>query len=123
MLLKSSCAILNCFSCVLPFVRLCTVAHCHQKSVPLSTGFSRQEYWSGLPCSSPGDLTDQGMESASLISPALAGEFFTTSTTRESLKSAYKIKKSQCMFSCFNHEECCQVSSISWEHFTTLFYI
>ena len=40
---------------------------------------SRQEYWSGLPCQSPGDLLNSGIESASLRSPALAGRFFTTS--------------------------------------------
>ena len=44
-------------------------------------GFSRQEYWSGLPCSSPGDLPDPGIEPASLTSPALAGGFFTSNTT------------------------------------------
>ena len=42
-------------------------------------GFPRQEYWSGLPCSSPRDLPDPGMEPTSLMSPALAGRFFTTS--------------------------------------------
>ena len=44
-------------------------------------GFSRQEYWSGLPCPPPGDLPDPGIEPASLTSPALAGGFFTTSAT------------------------------------------
>ena len=39
-------------------------------------GFSRQEYWSGLPFPSPGDLPDPGIEHASLKSPALAGGFF-----------------------------------------------
>ena len=43
--------------------------------------FSRQEYWSGLPCLPPGDLSDPGIETA--LSPALAGEFFTNSTTWE----------------------------------------
>ena len=38
-------------------------------------GFSRQEYWSGLPFPPPGDLPDTGMEPAS---PKLTGEFFTT---------------------------------------------
>ena len=42
-------------------------------------GFSRQEYWSGMPCPPPGDLPDPGIEPASLMSPALAGRFFTTS--------------------------------------------
>ena len=46
-------------------------------------GFSRQEYWSGLPCPPPGDLLDSGIEPKSLMSPALAGGFFTTSATRE----------------------------------------
>ena len=42
---------------------------------PLSLGFSRQEYWSRLPFSSPGDLPDPGIKPTS---PALAGGFFTT---------------------------------------------
>ena len=44
---------------------------------PLSMGFSRQEYWSGLPFPSPGDLPDPGTEPASSAFPALAGGFFT----------------------------------------------
>ena len=48
---------------------------------PLSMGFSRQEYWSGLPFSFPGDLSNQRIEALSLASPALEGRFFTTSTT------------------------------------------
>ena len=47
---------------------------------PLSKGFSR-EYWSGFPCSPPGDLPNQGIELTSLLSPALTGRFFTTSAT------------------------------------------
>ena len=46
---------------------------------PLSMGFSRQEYWSGLPFPSPGDLPNPGIEPASLTSPALAGGFFSSS--------------------------------------------
>ena len=56
-----------------------TVAH----QIPLSMEFSRQEYWNGLPCSSPGDLSDPGIEPAFLTSSALAGGFFTSSTTWE----------------------------------------
>ena len=56
-----------------------TVAH----QAPLFMGFSRQEYWSGLPCPPPGDLPDPGIEPASLMSPALAGRFFTTIATWE----------------------------------------
>ena len=51
---------------------------------PLSMGFSRQEYWSGLPFPPPGDIPDPGMELASLMSPALAVGFFTASATRNS---------------------------------------
>ena len=45
---------------------------------PLSMGFSRQEYWSGLPFPAPGDLPNPGIEPTSPVSPALAGRFFTT---------------------------------------------
>ena len=41
-------------------------------------GFSRQEYWSGLPLPTPGDISDPGIETASPQSPALAGGFFIT---------------------------------------------
>ena len=44
-------------------------------------GFFRQQYWSGLPCPPPGDLPDPGIEPGSLMSPALAGRFFTSSAT------------------------------------------
>ena len=50
---------------------LWTVAH----QASLSMGFPRQEYWSGLPCPSPWDLPDPGIEPTS---PALAGGFFTS---------------------------------------------
>ena len=45
---------------------------------PLSLGFPRKEYWSGLPCPPPGDLPDPGIEPVPLSSPALVGRFFTT---------------------------------------------
>ena len=70
-------SVLNRFSHVRLFATLWTVAH----QAPLSMGFSRQEYWSGLPFPIPGDLPDTGIESASPVSPALAGGFFTTSAT------------------------------------------
>ena len=56
------------------------------RQAPLSMGFSRQEYWSGLPCPPPGDLPDPETELASLTSPALAGGFFTPGDTREALQ-------------------------------------
>ena len=51
-----------------------TVAH----QASLSMEFSRQEYWSGWPFPSPGDLPDSGIEPVALDSPVLAGRFFTT---------------------------------------------
>ena len=55
-------------------------------------GFFKQEYWSRLPFSSPGDLPDPGIEPSSLKSPALAGGFVTTSATWEAPCST-KVKK------------------------------
>ena len=66
--------LLSRFSRVRLFVTPWTVAH--QDS--LSMGFSRQEYWSGLPLSTLRDLPDPGLEPASHLSPALAGRCFTT---------------------------------------------
>ena len=66
------------------FPTLWTVA----RQAPLSMGFSRQEYWSGLPFPSPGDLSDPRIEPTSLMSPALAGGFFTASATREALRNS-----------------------------------
>ena len=57
------CAVLSCFSRVWLFATLWTVAH----QAPLSMGFSREEYWSGLPCPPPGDLLDLGIEPKSLL--------------------------------------------------------
>ena len=48
---------------------------------PLSMGFSRQEYWSGLQFPSPGDLPNPGINPDILTSPALANGFFTTHAT------------------------------------------
>ena len=59
----------------------------HQAS--LSMRFPRQEHWSGLPCPPPGDLPDPRIEPASLVSPALAGGFFTTSATWKALFRLY----------------------------------
>ena len=56
---------------------LWTVAH----QAPLFRGFSRKEYWSGLPCPAPRYLLDPRMEPECLMSPSLAGKFFTTSAT------------------------------------------
>ena len=75
-----------------PWEFVCTVSHFSHVwlcatlwmvtcQAPLSVGFSRQEYWSGWPCPSPGDLPDPGIEPESLMPLALASGFFTTSAT------------------------------------------
>ena len=68
---------LSHFSCVQLRVTLWTIA-CQ---APLTIGVYTQEYWSGLPCPLPRDLRDSETEPEPLTSPALAGRFFTTSTT------------------------------------------
>ena len=67
--------------CGFSHVQLCVTQWTAAHQAPLFTGFSRQEYWSGLPCPPPGDLPNPGIKPASLKSPALAGRFFTTSAT------------------------------------------
>ena len=71
------------FSCVWFFATLCTIAtklHC-------PWGFSRQEYWSGLPGPPSGDLSVPGIELLSLVYSALAAGFFTASITWEALRT------------------------------------
>ena len=94
-------SILSCFVCVCVcvcvlshgqlFVTPWTVAH----QAPLSMEFSRQEYWSGLPFPTPGDLLTSETEPVSLASPALASGFLTTSATWEahSVFYTYRISK------------------------------
>ena len=72
------CAVGSHFSLVWLFETPWTIAH----QVPLTTGFLRQEYWSGLPCPPPGDLPNPGMELRSPKSPAWADGFFTTGISR-----------------------------------------
>ena len=77
--IDSMCVLLSCFSRVQLFATPWTVAH----QASLSIGFSRQEHLSGLLCPPPEDLLDLGIELSSLMSPALAGGFLTTSATWE----------------------------------------
>ena len=71
---------------------LCNPMDCSLSGSPFMR-FSRQEYWSGLPCPPPGDLPDPGIEPASLMSPALAASFFTTGTTWEAIDHTARVKK------------------------------
>ena len=79
------------FSRVRPFSTFWTVA----RRDPLSMGFSRQEYWSGLLCPPPGDLPDPGIEPVSLMSPSLAGGFFTASAIKK-IDTCIRITESVC---------------------------
>ena len=71
--------VLSRFSPVWLFRTPSTIAH----QAPLSMEFSKQEYWNGLPFSSPGELPNPVIQPMSLMSAALAGGFFTTSATWE----------------------------------------
>ena len=78
-------AVIHTYMCVCAkLLQLCS-SLCDPRDCSLSgyKRFSRREHWSRLPCPSPGDLSDPGIEPVSLMSPALAGRFFTTSTTWE----------------------------------------
>ena len=68
------CSVAQLLSRSWPFVTPWTIAH----QAPQSMKFSRQEYWSGLPCPASRDLPDPGIKPTSLVSPALVGGFFTT---------------------------------------------
>ena len=79
-----------------------TVAH----QAPSSIEFARQEYWSGLPFPSPGDLPDVGIEHESLMSPSLAGRFFTTESP-EKASLIYACKWLQSCPTLCDRVDCC----------------
>ena len=62
---------------------LCDPMDCVAHQAPLSMGFSREEYWSGLQCPPPGGLPDPRIKPMSPVSPTLAGGFFTIHATWE----------------------------------------
>ena len=62
---------------------------------PLSMGFSRQEYWSGLPCPSPGDIPDPGMEPECLAASALATGFPSPAPPGEAPTKARRLPKAE----------------------------
>ena len=76
------CPLLSRFIRVQLLATLWTVA----RQASLCIGFSRQEYWSGLPCPPPGNLPSPGIKLAPLVSPELAGRIFTTSSTWKALQ-------------------------------------
>ena len=99
------------FSCVRLFVALWTVAH----RAPLFMGFSRQIYWSESPCPPAGDLANPGIKPLSLKSPALAGRFFTTSTTWEAQMSHMPAPKSITVRTLQTGVDVQNVPGVSWD--------
>ena len=90
-------------NCVWLFAALWTIAH----QAPLSMEFSRQEYWSGVPFPSLGDLLDPGIKPLSLAFSALADRFFTTSVTWEAPFLS-------CLWSISWNQYLCQIFAIAW---------
>ena len=73
------------YACVLSHFShptLCNPMHCSPPGFSVM-GFSRQEYWNGLPCPPPGNLPDPWIQLISLMSPALTDKFFITSASWE----------------------------------------
>ena len=79
------CVCAQLVPCVWLFATPWTVAH----QTLLSMEFSRQEYWSGLPFPTPGDLPNPGKEPMSSVSPTLSGRFYTTAPPRKPVASSY----------------------------------
>ena len=102
--------VLSRFRCVQLFVALWTVAH----QAPLFMGFSRQVYWSELPCPPPGDLPNPGIKPLSLKSPALAGRFLTTSATWEAQMSHMPAPKSITVRTLQTGVDVQNVPGVSW---------
>ena len=71
--------------CVLSHLRLFVTPWTVARQAPLSMGFLRQEYWSGLPFPSPGDLPSPGIKPVSPTASYMAGDFFATSAAWEAL--------------------------------------
>ena len=95
---------------VLTFATPWTIAH----QAPLSMEFSRQEYWSGLLFSTPGDLPNPGIKTMSFKSPILVGRFFITLATKEALVR-HSPSLNSVLMQDLNNENC--------EIFTTLIFL
>ena len=93
----------HCVLSRISHVQLCATPWTVARQALLSMGFSRQEYWSGLPCPPPGDLPSPGMGPMSPLSPALAGGFLTTSATWALPSLNGLLQQAPNWFSCFCH--------------------
>ena len=93
--------------CALNHVRLFAALWTVACQASLSAEFSRQEYWSGVPFPSLGDLPDAGSKPLSLAFPVVAGRFFTTSVTWEAPFPS-------CLWSISSNQYLCQIFAIAW---------
>ena len=89
----------------------CVCMHAKSIQAPLPMEFSRWEYWNGLPFPAPEDLPNLGMETTSLVSPALAGGFIRWRNQR-TLQERSKTKQ-RCLCPC--HGQTSQDGQTSWE--------
>ena len=111
---------LSRFSSLQLFETLWTVAH----QAPLSTGFSKQKYWSGLPFSPPGDLPDPEIKPTYLMSPVLTGGYFTTGASYGGFPAAPAPCRSLTQVRGHSHREVfpdnlvfLKFTSIFWSHY------
>ena len=89
-----------CCAYLLGHVRLFTPPRTVAHQAPLSIGFSRQDYWSGLPLPPPGELPNLGIKPKSVPSPALAGRIFTSAPPGSPLEACTSVS----MYSLFPHD-------------------
>ena len=73
------CGCMCVHACTLSLIQLFVTPWTGAHQAPLSMEFSRQEYWSGVPCPPPGDLPDSGIETLSSCVSSVASESLTTS--------------------------------------------
>ena len=110
MLCIQQCVCTQSLSPIRVFATPGTVAH----QAPQSMGFSRQEYWSGLPFPPPRDLPNPGIKPTSLKLPALSGRFFTTSITWETQKQALLAFRAKCSGSSSSQSRTPRLGSAMW---------
>ena len=79
-------------TCIIKHANIKNISNVFCAQSPLPMEFSRQEYQSEVPFPTPGDLPDPGIEPQSLVSPGLAGRFFTTSATWEATGYFIQVK-------------------------------
>ena len=89
--------------CMLSYVQLLSALWTVAYQAPLSMRFPRQEYWSGLSFLSPADLPNLSTEHLSLVSPAFAGGFLTTTQLENLLISIVPPGKSSCLMYLYIH--------------------